>query len=169
MLRHTFFPPSFLQRMLEARNRKVKVPPSNRMDALINSQKASRRRTPGSVGVRARQDPGRDSARSALAQRTRVRMRREQPPLAHRSRSTAECGLTIPARKPRGEHRKDAHPQMRGGGGRERTPQESGRVSNRSLVQPRRGRNRLVQWAAKKAHFLSLPPPLYPSLSQHEH
>lgn len=51
----------------------------------------------------------------------------------------------------------------------ERTPQESGRVSNRSLAQPRRGRNRLVQWAVEKAHFLSLPPPLHPSLSQHEH
>lgn len=45
----------------------------------------------GSVGVRARQGPGRDSGRSALAQHSRVRMRRRQSPLAHRSRRSASA------------------------------------------------------------------------------
>lgn len=57
----------------------------------------------GSVGVRARQGPGRDSARSGLTAHARVRMRRSRSPLAHRSRGTAECERTMKRSR---EHRK---------------------------------------------------------------
>lgn len=76
----------------------------------------SRRRTAGSISVRARQDPGRDSGRSAPAERSGVRMRREQSPLTHRS--PEHGGVRAPAteRQRRASERRSPA-QTRGGAG----------------------------------------------------
>lgn len=109
------------------------------------------RRRPSPPGPRSRLGPER--ARAALESAHAQQTVASRPPFA------AECERSSAMKRSPGasERRSPTYGRTEAG---ERTPQESGRVSNRSLAQPRRGRNRLVQWAVEKAHFLSLPPPL---------
>lgn len=107
IIRIQLSPPPLPTGRCQARKRKIHnrfCPRTKRMDALVNPKKKKKivpergaiqgeaARLPvaetnlGSVGVRARQGPGRDSGRSALAPHSGVRMRRRQSPLAHRVR-----------------------------------------------------------------------------------
>lgn len=187
IIRIQLSPPPLPTGRCQARKRKIHnrfCPRTKRMDALVNPKK-KKKMSRSVVPYRGKQRGSRSRRRTwvpSASEPARAPVETRAAARSHRTREcacaadsrlsptvfAAECERSSAMKRSPGASERRSPTDGRTEAG-ERTPQESGRVSNRSLAQPRRGRNRLVQWAVEKAHFLSLPPPLHPSLSQHEH
>lgn len=155
-------------------------PAKIRVQALMKSAKVpqkgqatwcsrSPRRTPGSISVRARQDPGRDSGRSAPAERSGVRMRREQSPLTHRS--PEHGGVRAPAteRQRRASERRSPA-QTRGGAGKGENAARKWACLESLIGPAEEGTKPPCPMGGQKSPLsIASSPPIYPSLSQHEH